>query len=279
VSRQRAHDVDERWRLQDEREFLERSLRDARLELEAGDLSEADFAILSARDHARLAEVRSSIDELDRAAAIAKATARSAGKAEQPAATAAEDEVPRSRRRWLLVLGAAAIAAGVVVLVIHLTTERQPGQPSSGNVALNPTQSEQQQLVQAATQVQQGDVVDALRLYRQILATDPSQPEALAESGWLEWESGRQAKDADTTAKGRALVQRAVDTAPSFYAGHLFLGTILLEEDNNPAGAVAQYQQFLAASPPAADIASAAPFLRAAFQAAGVPLPPQVPAN
>ncbi len=55
---------DERWYLTDERDFLQRSLADADRELQAGDLSTEDHAVLVARDRARLAEVE---EELARA--------------------------------------------------------------------------------------------------------------------------------------------------------------------------------------------------------------------
>jgi tetratricopeptide (TPR) repeat protein len=279
----RTEGVEERWRLQDEKEFLEQSLADARAELDAGDLSEEDFAVLSARDEARLATVVASLDDLDRAVAIAKATAAAPSRARSaPAEEWVEPAAAPKRRRarLLLVIGiVAVVAAGALVLVLHLTSSRAPGQPTSGSLSLNPTQTEDQELSQAATYVQQGNIVQALKLYREVLVADPNQPDALAESGWLEWLSGRQANDAGVAAAGRALVQRAVDTAPGDDAGHLYLGTILFEQDNNAAGAVAQYQQFLADSPPASAITSAAPFLRAAYAAAGVPLPSQVPAS
>lgn len=57
----------ERWRLLDEREFLQRSLEDAEREHAAGDLADADFALLCRRDTARLAAVEASLAALDRA--------------------------------------------------------------------------------------------------------------------------------------------------------------------------------------------------------------------
>ena len=47
----------ERWYLNDERDFLLRSIDDAERERDAGDLSEGDYQVLVARDRARLAEV------------------------------------------------------------------------------------------------------------------------------------------------------------------------------------------------------------------------------
>ena len=51
----------ERWRLDDEREFLVRSLEDAEREHAAGDLSDDDYDALTRRDRARLAGVEESL--------------------------------------------------------------------------------------------------------------------------------------------------------------------------------------------------------------------------
>ncbi|HEY6429506.1 MAG TPA: hypothetical protein VIX84_19950, partial [Acidimicrobiales bacterium] len=45
-----GRDGDERWYLTDERDFLRRSLDDADRERDAGDLSDGDHALLTARD-------------------------------------------------------------------------------------------------------------------------------------------------------------------------------------------------------------------------------------
>jgi phage terminase Nu1 subunit (DNA packaging protein) len=56
--------TDERWHLEDEAEFLRRSLTDAEAEHAAGDLSDEDFALLERRDRGRLAEVTTELAEL-----------------------------------------------------------------------------------------------------------------------------------------------------------------------------------------------------------------------
>jgi hypothetical protein len=50
----------------------------------------------------------------------------------------------------------------------------------------------------------------------------------------------------------------------------------LLQRDTNPAGAVGQFQRFLADDPPAALVQQAAPVMRQAYQQAGVPVPAQL---
>ena len=54
----------ERWYLNDEREFLLRSIDDAERERGAGDLSDADYEVLVARDRTRLAEVEAELAAL-----------------------------------------------------------------------------------------------------------------------------------------------------------------------------------------------------------------------
>jgi hypothetical protein len=57
------------------------------------------------------------------------------------------------------------------------------------------------------------------------------------------------------------------------------VGTILLQEDADATGAVAQYRQFLADGPPPVLVTQAAPEIRAAFRQAGLPVPPAVSGN
>ena len=61
------------------------------------------------------------------------------------------------------------------------------------------------------------------------------------------------------------------------HAAHLFLGTILLKQGNDPSGAVAQFAAFLQEQPPADTLQNAAPFIRQAYAAAGQPVPAGVP--
>ena len=293
----------ERWRLEDEREFLVRSLDDAELEHSAGDLSPGDFELLRRRGRARLDEVEASRAARDAALDAGPApgppgagrtvaadggpgvdpSARADGAGEVGGAPAAGATTPGHRRRrwWLVAVGAAAMAAGAVLLVVHLNSPQLPGQSISGSVDLNASQQIQQELAQAAALANEGtkgSVAQALAIYRQVLAKEPDQPQALAEVGWLEWEAGAVADKPSLVAEGKALVQRSLKVEPDDYAAHFSLGTILLKE-GDAAGAAAQYRTYLAQGPPAGELAAAAPYLREAFTAAGLPLPAGVPAG
>jgi tetratricopeptide (TPR) repeat protein len=174
-----------------------------------------------------------------------------------------------------------ALAAAVVLAVVLIAVPRLPGQTETGSVTLSQQQKIAQTLAQAAVYEDGGQFSQAARLYNQILAQDPHQAQATAQLGWLDYQVGSSGKSATLTAEGRKLVESAVQLDPQDFAGHLYLGTILLQQDHDATGAVAQYQEFLAATNPepgAAVIKQAAPYIRQAFAQAGVAVPSKVPA-
>ena len=183
-----------------------------------------------------------------------------------------DEPPPRRRRTWLAVVGTAAIVAGVVLLVVHLTSPRLPGEAATGSITLSHSQQIQEQLAEATTLVQKNELVAALGVYKQVLSETPHQPQALAEWGWLEWQAAQTAGNLTLAAEGRSAVAESVKVDPSLYAGYLYLGTILLAQ-KQPAAAVAEYQKFLANHPPNAWITNAAPSITKAFSEAHQPLP------
>jgi cytochrome c-type biogenesis protein CcmH/NrfG len=102
---------------------------------------------------------------------------------------------------------------------------------------------------------------------------------ATAQLGWLEYNTGVQGKSASLIADARAKLDQAIKLNPTDYAARLYLGTVILDQDNNAAAAVAQYQAFLADNPPAALLQQAATILRQAYTQAGTPVPAAVPAT
>ena len=260
--------LDAHWHLEDERAFLRRSLEDADRELESGDLSADDHAVLVARDAARLAEV-----EAELAALVPDPR--------QPAAEEAASDPPETKdyrpmpvwRRVGIVASCLLIALGAVILVVHFVQARQPGQTSSGTVTLSQAQLIEQQLQQALVLNNQGQTKQALVLYDRVLSEDPSNPAALAYAGWLQWNIGTSAHVSSLQRVGRAEIERAVHVAPSYDQGHLFDGLVLENEDHNDASAVSQFNDFLADGPPAAELSQVASLVAPAYQGAGQPLP------
>jgi hypothetical protein len=262
---------DERWHLADERDFLRRSLQDAEREHAAGDLSDEDHAVLVARDTARLAEVETELAETEAELASADET----GDGEHPAGAPEASSPPTGWPLWRRVGVVAAgllIALGLVILVTHSVRSRQPGQSSSGSVNLSQAQQIEQELQQALPLVSKNPRA-ALELYDKVLAQDPSDPAALSYAGFLEWNLGTTQHVPDLVRVGRAEVEKAVRVSPSYFQGHLFYGLILENQDHDAAAAVAQFGDFLADGPPAAELRQAAPLVAGAYQAAGKPLP------
>jgi hypothetical protein len=269
---------DERWYLADEQDFLRRSLDDARLEHEAGDLSDADYDVLVTRDSARLAAVEAELAALEpEPAPPPDPEAQGAAPSGEPAD--AEDAAPPPMAMWRKVgigVSCLLIVFGVVILVVHFVQARQPGQASSGSISVSRAQQIEQQLAQAATLASAGGAKNdraALVLYNDVLASDPSNPAALSGAGWLLWNIGISSHVAAYTQDGRAEVTRAVRVAPTYYQGHLYLGLILANQDHNNAAAVVQFDEFLADHPPASELPAVAPDVDPSYLAVGKPVP------
>ncbi len=268
---------DERWFLTDQREFLLRSLEDARREHEAGDLSDEDHAVLVARDSARLAEVDADLAALGPATASARPP--EAEGAEPPVGEAAPDATvtrgPMPRWRKLAIAACCLlIVLGAGLLLTHFLQSAQPGQPLSGSI----TQSQQQQIEQLLDRAleanNRGDVGSALNLYDQVLSEDPSDPNALAYAGYLQWNIGSKSHVANLVKIGRAEIEKAVHVAPSNPEGHLFYGLVLANQDHDDAGAVEQFNDYLADGPPVAQTSKVSADVAPSYEAVGQPLPP-----
>ncbi len=250
----------ERWRLEDEARFLRASLADAEAEHQAGDLSDEDFSLLRRRDATRLAVVEEALGQVAKAEAGNRLRQRR----------------PRRRRRQVLGLaGAACLAAGVVVLVVAMASPRLPGQASSGSLTLSKAQQVARDVAEAEHLENAGQLRQALVLYQAALALDPHQPEALAESGWLQYEAGVAAKDSRLEARGASFIAAAAAAAPHAYLPRLYEALEDVDAGQD-AEAVAQFQAFLVDHPPTSLARSALPLLRPAYAAEGRP-PPSVP--
>jgi tetratricopeptide (TPR) repeat protein len=254
----------ERWYLDDEREFLLRSIDDAGRERDAGDLSDSDYDVLVVRDRSRLAEVEAELAALG-------------PEAPADAEPDSPDVPPRRRygkwRRVGIVVACGFIVAGAVILVDHALSPALPGQAPSGTVTLSKAQQIEDQLAAAALLVQGNEAQQALVLYNKVLTEDPDDPDALAAGGWLEWNAGVAGKSAAAVQAGRQSEEKAVRVAPGFYGGHLYLGLILLDQDDNAAGAITQFTAFLKDGPSTAEVKDFASQIAPAWAQLHEPLP------
>jgi tetratricopeptide (TPR) repeat protein len=267
---ERSDSSGERWFLDDEREFLLRSIDDAGREHDVGDLSDADYAVLVARDRARLAGVDAELAALGPEVATEAAAAAD----DEPAAP---EVTPRRRygpwRRVGIIVFCLFILGGAVILVDHAVSPAAPGQAPSGTVTLSKAQKIEDQLAAAAVLTNDGEGEQALELYNKVLTEDPDDPYALAAGGWLEWNAGVTGKSTAAVRAGRQSEEKAVRVAPQFYGGHLYLGLIVLDEDDNAADAITQFTAFLKDDPSKAVLKTYASQIAPAWTQAHEPLP------
>ncbi|MGA2520883.1 MAG: hypothetical protein ABSG81_08725 [Acidimicrobiales bacterium] len=262
--------------LVDERAFLLASLEDLEREHAVGDVTEQDYTALRDRYTQRAAEVLRALDDSDTAAGTDDlgATAATPAAQRQPDPQGASPTTRTPRRRRALAVGGVTLllVALALVMVLRQSGARLPGASATGSVTLSKAQKEHQTLLQAETLEASGDGAQALTLYQQVLALDPTQNEALAESGWLEFEAGVTAKNPAVLDSAQQLEERAESEDPGAYAPHLYLGSMLLTE-GNPTQAVTQYRLFLGDRPPTANVEAAEVFIVRAFTDAGQPVP------
>jgi hypothetical protein len=264
-----------RSELDDERSFLLDSLEDLERERAAGDLSDADYAELRDRYTQRAAQVLRALGRESSGEASSAEEPSDHEPSSMPSGAPSPEGVtsPRRRRRALLVVGSMVLVMAIAFAVVASRTgTRLPGQRPTGSVSLSRGAQLQRTLAQGETLETAGNGAGALRVFHQVLVQDPDQPEALAQSGWLEYQAGVQARDAGLLSSAQQLEEKAERADPGAYAPHLYLGSMLLAE-GDATGAVAQYRQFLSDGPPQSEVRAAEPFIADAFGKAGLSAP------
>ena len=250
-------DAETRAGLEEERRFLLDSLRDLEREHDAGDLDEGDYATL--RD-----------DYTARAASVLRALAggdeppggRRRHEAAAVAAQAGAGSFWRRRRGRILtvaVIGAVAILSGVSVATFA-------GQRVDTPTAAEPPSSETaRHLINAQRLETEGKAVEALKEYDEAIKADGSNVVALTYRGWLLARAG-------LTDPALASLDQALAVNPAYPDAHFFRGMVLYQGRNDPAGAVAEFETYLASNPPpeAADAVRGV-LERARGDAAGAP--------
>ena len=270
--------------VQAERDYLLGSLRDLEAERDDGDLSGDDYRALHDSYTTRAADVLRRLEGVRSAA-----SAMEAGDSERvttgppPPAAEAPDPVAvgggvrpwlARRRPWVIVVGLVVLGVGIGLLAAGATRTRQGGQSVSGSVHLAPAQ----ELQAAQTAMATGDDVTALKLFQAVLKVEPDQPQALAYAGWLLREAGDAQENTSMVAQGLVAEENAVADDPRYPDARYFLGVMLLDEAHDPAGAVTEFEAYLALKPSARDAAAVKPILeRARAEAASAPSGPRAP--
>lgn len=230
--------------LEEERDFLLRSLDDLDRELAAGDIDEDDYRALKDDYTARAAAVLRAIEAVR------------SGRPEAASETHDQDQPrpPRSKLKVGAVCLAVAVAAGVAgTLLVRSSDERLPGDPLSGDIAATGDTTEAaRDLARARQFIGERQILEAIKVYDAILARHPHQPEALAYRGWLVRLAGVQAGNQEMMARGLEYLDRAVAADPGYPDAHFFRGLALYQDRKDPAAAVHEFRAFLASNPPPA---------------------------
>ena len=224
----RRADLDALAELEEQRDFLLRSLDDLERERAAGDIDEADYLALRDDYTARAARVLEAIEE-DRPVGAAAPVAAGG----------------RGWRRLVAVVVVVAMGLSAGLAVASFSGSRQPGDTLSGEIR----QTTSVRLQQAAQLAGAGEVTAALDLYDEILADDPDNVEALSERGLLLVSLASATERQGLAEQGRASIERALALDPDNARGLFYRGLALRLGGDADAAAEA-FAAALANDPP-----------------------------
>jgi tetratricopeptide (TPR) repeat protein len=217
--------------LEEDRDFQLRSLRDLEDEHAAGDLDDADYIALKDEYTAKAAAVLRQLEASESGfRTIDTPPARSA---------------VRKRRRGRVVAAVAALAVvsgGAGYAVAQSSGERRAGDEATGDLP----EGSVDRIAKANELVAQRKVLEAVKVYDDLLEDDPGNPVALAQRGWLISQV-----DPSLVDSGLASIDRAIAADPAYPDAHFFRGMILLLAKDEPAMAVEAFERAVAANPPA----------------------------
>ncbi len=215
----RQLDPDRLVALEEERDFLLRSLRDLEAEHDAGDVDDGDYGALKDDYTARAAATIRAIDGHQEQLAAARPT--------------------RSPARRIAIAAAVALfAIGTGVLVAQWSGARGAGDSITGGIR-GDTRDELLAARQAFSQ-NPPDYLQAIKTYDQVLKQDPANVEALAYRGWMYrlvsmQASGTQRTDLQTQA--RDSLAQALRTDPKDPTSLIFMAAVL-DDLGQPAQAL-----------------------------------------
>ena len=222
---------DDRRTLEEERAFLLQSLRDLDVEHAAGELDDADHAALRDEYTAKAANVLRRLEQPD---------------TPLPGASGGQDTRPRRiAKRGKIVAGVLALAVvsgGAGYAVAQSSGERLAGDQVTGELP----EGSVDRITKAQLLVRDGEILEAIKVYDELLADDPGNPVALAERGWLLVQVG----EPTLVDRGLASIDRAIAAEPTYADAHFFRGMTLWRAKGDPAQAVGAFQAAIDTGPP-----------------------------
>lgn len=238
-------------RLEEERDFLLRSLDDLEAERGAGNIDDDTYRLLhddyTARASAVIRTLETGVD-----------------------LTPAEPSPPSRVMRVMTIAGSVVFAVVAAFLLAHAIGQRRPGQTPTGNdqtaktattdagaalaaaVRAHPS-SYQARVEYARYLLTKNDVQNAIIQYDAAARADPKQPEALAYGGWIRALVAQEVTSAHDRAvladAALARVDQAIAANPKYQDAYVFKGLILYNLKHDPRNAVPAFQQFLLLAP------------------------------
>jgi tetratricopeptide (TPR) repeat protein len=238
--------------LRDEIALRQASIADARAERDAGELTEAQFTELEARELVSIEHASAALETLEANFPITPAV---------EAATSPPTRPARRHRRGYLIIALVSFTLAAIVAVVLAVQPRQPGNSDTGSVGGSIAERVHRLLAQGEIDEAVGSTASALAAFNQALALDPRNVEALTQSGWLYFSAGSASKDLALIKRGEESLNRAAALAPTNPAPRLYLGIAAASTPGSRAAAVAQFREFIALHPSAQLLALARPWL------------------
>lgn len=232
--------------LREDREFLLQSIRDLDDEFAAGDLEEADYRTLRDDYTARAAAVLRRIEGGDQHSVDVTASVPLLP------VDAVSDSARRRRPTKAIVAAVvlAIVSGGTGYAVATSSDERSATDEVSGEIVRGTTD----RITEAQLLARDGRILDAVKVYDEVLVDDPENPVALAQKGWLLSRVG----EPSLIDSGLASIDRAITVEPAYADAYFFRGMILWRAKGDPASAVETFQRGIDTRPP--------PDLLASFQ-------------
>jgi hypothetical protein len=270
--------------LNEERDFLLRSIADLEREHAAGDVDDTDFATLRAgyveRAAATLRAIASAADEVPLPGHVDTSDVETNAARPGPPGTGLSAARRLRRflgrrgvRRWLIALGLCCVLGLMAVVAAHAAGVRLPGESASGSVSLTSSAQVRQELDQASVLASEGKLQSAIAVYDTVLTAVPHQAEALAYKGWFVRLAGLSAHSKVAVADGDVTLAEAARVAPSYALARVFYGIALLDDEADGSGALVQFRAFLADKPSSTLLDSVGTQLASAFTAEHASVP------
>jgi tetratricopeptide (TPR) repeat protein len=244
--------------LEAERDFLLQGIEDLDREHVTGGLEDQEYTDLRDQHVMRAAAV---LRQLERAESSSSVVGAASGSQAKATAAWMHD---RQKRVW--VLGVTALIAVASVGLYVVVDERSEGEGITGDIA-----SSSASLLQKAQQeTASGEFTNAVKTYDRVLEIDPNNVQALTYRGWI-------LNLAGLPDEGLVSIERAIAVQPTYADPHFFKGYILLNVKQDPNGAIAEFNAFLANNPPQQMVTMVQQALQDAQARAAATPPPSTP--